>query len=265
MQSMPDLGQALKAFGGLALPTETLVKIQSDYVADAMALWNRVLQPEAAPAPPPGDRRFAAGEWAANPATRFLAEMYLLNARTLLKLAQSIDGDPKTQARVRFAVLQWIDAAAPSNYLALNPDAQKKAIETHGESLMHGLVQLWNDAQRGHLSQTDESAFEVGRNVATSPGSVIFENELFQLIEYAPLTAKVYERPILFVPPCINKFYILDLQPENSLVAHALSSGHQVFLVSWRNADASVAHKTWDDYMNEGLLAAIDAVQQVSG
>ena len=114
---------------------------------------------------------------------------------------------------------------------------------------MHGLTQLWNDTQRGHLSQTDESAFEVGRNVATTEGAVVFENEFFQLLEYAPLTAKIYERPMLFVPPCINKFYILDLQPENSLIRHTVAEGHRVFVMSWKNAGEEIAQRTWDDYI----------------
>jgi polyhydroxyalkanoate synthase len=258
-----DLADIWKAIAGLKVPAEVLVEAQRDYLVEATAIWNRLLVPGAPPSI--SDRRFASPEWTGNPSGAFLAELYLLNARTLLKLAKAVEGDPKTQARVRFAVLQWIDAAAPSNYLALNPEAQKKAIETSGESLVHGLTQLWNDAQRGHLSQTDESAFEVGRNVATSEGSVIFENELFQLIEYAPLTAKIHERPILFVPPCINKFYILDLQPENSVIRHSVAEGHRVFLISWRNAREDIAQRTWDDYIEDAVLRAIAIVQEVSG
>jgi polyhydroxyalkanoate synthase len=258
-----DLADVWKAIAGLKLPAEVLAEAQRAYLVEATAIWNRLLVPGAAPSI--GDRRFASPEWTGNPSGAFLAELYLLNARTLLELAKAVEGDPKTQARVRFAVLQWIDAAAPSNYLALNPEAQKKAIETKGESLVHGLTQLWNDAQRGHLSQTDESAFEVGRNVATSEGSVIFENELFQLIEYAPLTAKIHERPILFVPPCINKFYILDLQPENSVIRHTVAEGQRVFLISWRNAREDIAQRTWDDYIENAVLRAIAIVQEVSG
>jgi polyhydroxyalkanoate synthase len=258
-----DLADVWKAIAGLKVSAEVLVAAQRDYLVEATAIWNRLLVPGAAPSI--GDRRFASPEWAGNPSGAFLAELYLLNARTLLELAKAVEGDPKTQARVRFAVLQWIDAAAPSNYLALNPEAQKRAIETKGESLVHGLTQLWNDAQRGHLSQTDESAFEVGRNVATSEGSVIFENELFQLIEYAPLTAKIHERPILFVPPCINKFYILDLQPENSVIRHTVAEGQRVFLISWRNAREDIAQRTWDDYIENAVLRAIAIVQEVSG
>jgi polyhydroxyalkanoate synthase len=183
----------------------------------------------------------------------------------MLQMAESIEGDEKTRQRIRFAVQQWMDAAAPSNYLALNPEAQRKALETKGESIGQGLKQLWNDIQQGHVSQTDESVFEVGRNVATSEGSIVFENELFQLIEYKPLTAKVYERPMLFVPPCINKYYILDLQPDNSLIRYTVEQGHRVFVVSWRNADESIAQFTWDQYIEDAAIRAIRVVQEIGG
>ena len=265
MQSTGDIGEALKALGSLGLPQGALANLQADYLAGAMAVWNRVLQPGEVPAGGSTDRRFAASAWSATPGSAFLAEMYLLNARTLLGMAEGLEADEKTKARVRFAVLQWIDAASPSNYLALNPEAQKKAIETQGESLAVGMRQLWNDVQQGHLSQTDESAFEVGRNVATSAGSVVFENELFQLLEYKPLTAKVHERPLLIVPPCINKFYILDLQPENSLIRHSVAEGHRVFVVSWKNAGEEIAQRTWDDYIENAAIRAIGLAQDISG
>ena len=137
--------------------------------------------------------------------------------------------------------LRCASGLSPSNFLALNPEAQRKALDTKGESIAQGLAHLWGDVQQGHVSQTDESVFEVGRNVATTEGSVVFENELFQLLEYKPLTAKVHERPMLFVPPCINKYYILDLQPDNSLIRYTVGQGHRVFVVSWRNPDASIA------------------------
>jgi polyhydroxyalkanoate synthase len=259
------LGDAWKALSGLAVPPDALTKLQSEYLADAVCLWNRVLQPRGGPVAKLADRRFAASEWAASAAASFSAEMYLLNSRTLLRLAEEVQGDEKTKARVRFAVLQWIDAASPSNFLALNPEVQKRAVDTQGESIGQGLRQLWNDVQQGHLSQTDESAFEVGRNVATSEGSVVFENELFQLVEYKPLTAKVYERPILFVPPCINKFYILDLQPENSLIRHTVVEGHRVFVLSWKNAKDDIAQRTWDDYIENAAIRAIGLVREITG
>jgi len=259
-----ELAEVWKSLASIGIPADALAAAQRDYLSEATTVWNRLLMP-AGEAPLLSDRRFASPDWAANPSSAFLAEMYLLNARALLRLAKSVDADAKTQARIRFAVLQWIDAAAPSNFLALNPEAQKKAIETNGESLLHGLAQLWDDTQRGHLSQTDESAFEVGRNVATTSGAVIFENEFFQLLEYTPLTAKVHERPILFVPPCINKFYILDLQPENSLIRHTVAEGHRVFVMSWKNAGEEIAQRTWDDYIDGAVLRAIAIVREISG
>ncbi|MEO5882401.1 MAG: class I poly(R)-hydroxyalkanoic acid synthase [Caldimonas sp.] len=264
METTGDIAQA-PALGSFGVPADALSRLQADYLTGATEVWNRVLQPGSAPKAGPSDRRFAASEWSATPGSAYLAEMYLLNARTLLGMVEALQADEKTRSRVRFSVLQWIDAASPSNYLALNPEAQKKAIETQGESLALGLQHLWNDVQQGHLSQTDESAFEVGRNVATTEGSVVFENEFFQLLDYKPLTPKVYERPLLIVPPCINKFYILDLQPENSLIRHAVGEGHRVFVVSWKNAGEEIAQRTWDDYIENAAIKAIDLAQEISG
>ncbi len=263
-QAMGDIWQSVS---GLGLPAEALARLQADYLAQATALWNDALarlQPDGTPAPV-ADKRFAAQAWSGNPAAALAAQTYLLNARTLMQMAEAVQGDAKTRARIRFAVQQWVDAASPANYLALNPEAQAKALATGGQSIGQGLQQLWHDIEQGHLSQTDESVFEVGRNVATSAGAVVFENDLFQLIEYRPLTAKVHERPILFVPPCINKYYILDLQPENSVIRYTVLQGHRVFVMSWRNPDASLAGKTWDDYIEQGPLAAIEVVREITG
>jgi len=265
-------GDMWKSMSGLSLPMERMASLQGDYLKSATDLWNQslvALQPDgrgaAAAAPRLADRRFAGAEWLKNPAAAFNAQLYLLNARTLMQMAESVEGDAKTRARLRFAVQQWIDAASPSNYLALNPEALQKALETKGESIATGMQHLLEDVQKGHVSQTDESVFEVGRNVATTEGAVVFENELFQLIEYKPLTAKVHERPMLFVPPCINKYYILDLQPDNSVVRYTVEQGHRLFVVSWRNPDESLVDKTWDDYIEGGPIAAIRAVQAISG
>jgi len=267
-----NVGEVWKAMAGLKLPLPALTEVQSEYLKQATDLWNqsllRLQAPEPGKSPAKGavtDRRFAGQDWEANASAAYLAQMYLLNARTLMQLAEQVEGDEKTKQRIRFAVQQWIDAASPSNYLALNPEAQRKALETKGESIAQGLQHLWKDVQQGHVSQTDMSMFEVGRNVATTEGSVVFENELFQLLEYKPLTAKVHERPMLFIPPCINKFYILDLQPENSLIRYTVEQGHRLFVVSWRNADESMSKLTWDDYIEDGVIKAIDVAQQISG
>ena len=263
------IGGMLKSIQGLSLPMPQLAQIQTDYIRNATEMWNQSmqrLQGEAAAKPGSfGDKRFTGSEWLSNPAAAMTAQMYLLNARTLMQLAESVQGDAKSRARIRFAVQQWIDAASPSNFLALNPEALKKALDTKGESIAQGMQQLLQDLRKGHVSQTDESAFELGRNVAVTEGSVVFENELFQLIEYKPLTAKVHERPMLFVPPCINKFYILDLQPENSVIRYTVEQGHRTFVLSWRNPDESMVNMTWDDYIEKGPITAIRTVQAIAG
>ena len=263
-----DLGGIVPADGKSALPTSSPLKfeqdklkqLQSQYLEEAAALWNGSLKGGA----PLKDRRFAAEAWSQNPVASFTAGTYLLNARTLMGLAEAVDADAQTQNRIRFAVEQWVAATAPSNFLAFNAEAQQKAIETQGESLAKGMQNLMHDMQQGHVSMTDESLFEVGKNVATTEGAVVFENEFFQLIEYKPLTAKVYEKPFLLIPPCINKFYILDLQPTNSFIRYAVGEGHRTFVVSWRNPDESMAKKTWDDYIEQGAIEAIAQVQALT-
>ena len=266
LQSFQQMGAggagATSIAAPLKIPADKLKQVQQQYLEQAKELWNQGLQASTLAAT---DKRFSGEGWQSNPVAAFSAANYLLNARTLMELAESVDADEKTRNRVRFGVEQWLAAMAPSNYLAFNAEAQKKAIETKGESIAKGLKNLVNDLRQGHVSMTDESLFEVGRNVATTEGAVVFENDLFQLIEYKPLTGKVYERPFLLIPPCINKFYILDLQPENSLVRYAVAQGHRTFVVSWRNPDDSLAQKTWDDYVEDGAIEAISVTQQISG
>ena len=263
------MGNMMKSLTGLSLPMPQLAQIQSDYISNATEMWNQSLQglqgDVAAGAKKVADKRFAASEWQTNPAAAMTAQMYLLNARTLMQMAESVEGDAKTKARIRFAVQQWVDASSPSNFLALNPEALKKALDTKGESIAQGMQHLLADLRKGQVSQTDESVFELGRNVAATAGTVVFENELFQLIEYKPLTAKVHEKPMLFVPPCINKFYILDLQPDNSVIRYTVEQGHRTFVMSWRNPDESMVNTTWDDYIEKGPIAAIRTVQAITG
>ena len=254
MPSLPHLPELM-----VSVPPAKMQALQQQYLQDMTALLQG-----AGPATG-GDRRFAAPAWAENPYASLAASTYLLNARFLMQLAEAVQADEKTRARIRFAVEQWVAASAPSNYLAFNAEAQQKAIATKGESIAKGLQNLLHDLGQGHVSMTDESRFEVGQNVATSEGAVVYENELFQLIEYKPLTDKVYERPFLLVPPCINKYYILDLQPENSLIRYAVAQGHRTFVVSWRNPDESLGHKTWDNYIEDALIQAIHVTQEIGG
>jgi polyhydroxyalkanoate synthase len=172
--------------------------------------------------------------------------------------------DARGKAQMDFALRQVIDATNPANCLATNPEAMQAALDSGGASLVEGARLFLADLAKGRISMSDDGAFEVGRNVATSPGSVVFENELMQLVQYAPSTAKVHKRPLVIVPPCINKFYILDLQPANSLVAHAVAQGHTVFLVSWRNVSAEQGHLGWDDYIEQGVLRALDVSRSIA-
>jgi polyhydroxyalkanoate synthase subunit PhaC len=270
---------ALESFGGLAsgaampqlpvlpgLPQITfdsakLAELQQAYIREAAELWNLSLAANFAAS----DKRFSSNAWGENCVSAYSAAMYLLNARTLLGMVDAAQSDAKTKARLRFAVEQCMAASAPSNFMALNAEAQKKAIETKGESIAKGMQNLLHDIQQGHVSMTDETVFEVGKNVATTQGAVVFQNELFQLIEYKPLTKQVYERPFLVVPPCINKFYILDLQPDNSLVRYLVEQGHRTFVVSWRNPDESLEDKTWDDYIGQGAIEALRVVKEITG
>ncbi|OIN91708.1 MAG: class I poly(R)-hydroxyalkanoic acid synthase [Comamonadaceae bacterium CG1_02_60_18] len=263
-----DLGQAAAPLLGtqaqapkITFDAQKLQALQQRYLQEAGELWAQSLQGQLKIS----DRRFADPAWSANPMAAFTAALYLLNAKTLMQLVDAVQTDAKTRARLRFTVEQLNAATAPSNFMLFNAEAQKKAIETKGESISKGIQNLLHDMQQGHVSMTDESVFTVGKNVATTEGAVVFENDFFQLIEYKPLTDKVYETPFLMVPPSINKYYILDLQPENSLVRYAVAQGHRTFIVSWRNPDASMAKATWDDFIEHAIIKAISVTQEVTG
>lgn len=255
-----SLARILKDFGGGIAPAK-LESIRDEYLQRAGKLWQDFV---AGKTPELHDKRFAATEWQGHPVSAFSAASYLLNSEFMMALADAVEAPPRDRQKIRFAVQQMVDAMSPANFLATNPEAQKKMIETNGESLTKGLANMLADLQKGRISQSDESAFDVGRNVATTPGQVVFENELFQLIQYAPSTQKVHAVPLLMIPPCINKFYILDLQPENSLVRYVVEQGNTVFMVSWRNPDSSLAKYTWDDYVEHGAIRAIDVVRDIS-
>jgi polyhydroxyalkanoate synthase len=173
--------------------------------------------------------------------------------------------DAAAKERARFAARQWVDAMSPANFAATNPVVVRAALDTRGESLTRGLANLLADAHKGRISQTDESAFAVGRNLAITPGDVVYENELIQLIQYRPASAEVAKRPLVMIPPCINKYYILDLQPENSFVGHAVASGHTVFMVSWRNVGPEQGHLGWDDYLELGVFRALRLAREIAG
>jgi polyhydroxyalkanoate synthase len=244
------------------LPPQKLAELQSEYLERFQRLLGSGAE-HAAPAL--ADKRFAHETWHDNGPFTWTAAVYLLNAEFLRRMAEAVEGDRQVRERIRFVTQQWVDMLSPSNFIATNPEVQRKLVETNGESLRVGLDNLLADLQKGKLSQTDDEAFEVGRNVATSRGAVVFQNELIQLIQYEPTTPRVGERPLLMVPPCINKFYIMDLQPDNSLVQFAVGRGYTVFMVSWRNPGPELGHLTWDDYLEKGLFAAIRVSREIAG
>ncbi len=247
---------------------QTLLDLQGRYMQEQMNLWMRAFQPEpkgAEPARPAPDKRFSAPEWNDLPLFRYYRDSYLLTSQMMMQAVEEADMDDETKRRMRFFMRQYLDAAAPSNYLATNPEALKAALESGGKSVEEGMKNLVADMEKGRISMTDEAAFEVGRNIATTKGAVVFENDLIQLIQYDPLTPKVHKRPLVMVPPCINKYYIMDLQPENSLVRYAIEQGHTVFMVSWRNVKPPLDKLTWDDYLEMGVMAAIDEAIAITG
>ncbi len=247
---------------GVAMAPETIEQLKNEYMASFGTLWQDFLNGKA---PAVADRRFSSSAWQGNAMSAFNAASYLLNAKFLTAMAEAVETAPQQKQKIRFAVQQIVDAMSPANFLATNPEAQQKLIDTKGESLTKGLANMLADMNKGHISLSDESAFEVGRNLATTEGQVVYEHPLFQLIQYQPLSDNVHSRPLLMVPPCINKYYILDLQPENSLVRYAVEQGNTVFLISWRNPDQSLAKTSWDDYVDEGVIKAIHTVQDISG
>lgn len=259
MAEMP-VSDVLKDIGAKIDPG-ALARLQNEYMQEFGRLWQDFALSKL---PELNDKRFSATDWHNHAMHSYSAASYLLNARFLMAIAEAVEAPQKIKQKISFAVQQMIDAMSPANFLVTNPEAQSKLIESKGESLARGISQMLADMQKGRISQTDESAFEVGKNVATTAGKVVFENRLFQLIQYTPLTKTVHQRPLLMIPPCINKYYILDLQPENSLVRYAVEQGHMVFLVSWANPDESMSEVTWDDYIEDGAIKAFEVVRAIS-
>jgi len=242
-----------------------LALVQQNYLQQMGALWVNSAFGSGPVQPAKGDRRFASEEWKKSPYHEFLKQSYLVNARYVNDLIERASLDDRTRARMRFFARQILDALSPSNYLATNPQVIRRAMETGGDSVATGVRNLLEDLGKGRISMTDEQAFEVGRNLAITPGSVVFENELLQLIQYQPLTETVGERPLILIPPSINKFYVFDLQPANSFVRYAVEQGNTVFIVSWRNVMVEQGHLTWHDYLTEGIMRAIDVAREITG
>lgn len=262
--------EILEALGaGLSHDTRQWTELHAHYAQRQLDLWMRLLSGRLADEDeqPPPDRRFRAPEWKENPFFDYLRRSYLLNSEWMLKSAESSRLEPQAKKKLLFFTRQYLDALCPANFPATNPESLKLAADTEGESTARGLRNFLADWEKGRISMTDESAFQVGRNLAITPGSVVYQTPLFQLIQYAPTTDKVYRHPLLMVPPFINKYYILDLQPDNSFVRHLVSQGHTVFLISWRNIPpgSELGRATWEDYMEQVVFKAMDAALAITG
>jgi len=238
--------------------------LHASFVEQQSKLWSTLLAGGNASLVEGDDRRFSSREWRENPYYNYLRQSYLLASKYIEQMVDSAPLDAQAKERARFAARQWIDAMCPVNFAATNPAALRAALESQGETLTRGMANLLADARKGRISQTDETAFELGRNIAVTPGEVVYENDLIQLIQYAPRTAEVAKRPLVMIPPCINKYYILDLQPENSLVGYAVDSGHTVFMVSWRNVGPEQGHYGWDDYLELGIFTPLRVAREIT-
>ncbi|HEU4960412.1 MAG TPA: class I poly(R)-hydroxyalkanoic acid synthase [Sphingomonas sp.] len=242
----------------------TLERAQS-FWADSMKLWQRFLDPEAQEEEGKPDRRFQAPEWRDNPVFDWIRQSYLLIADHILRGVDALEGlDPKQKEQVRFAARNFVEAMSPSNFPATNPLVIQKTIETRGENLLKGLANMLADMGRGQLTHTDATAFEVGRNLATTPGKVVKRTPLYELIQYAPATETVLKTPLVIFPPWINRFYILDLNPAKSFIKWAVDQGLTVFVVSWKSADATMKRVVWDDYVS-AQIDAIDSIRDTLG
>ena len=277
MQDAFAIGQTFMEFAGqMAANPARFMEAQTTLWTQYANLWqstmDRMVGQEAEPvaAPEPGDRRFKDQEWSDNVVFDYIKQSYLLTSGWLKDQAHDAEGlDDHTAHRIDFYTRQFVDAMSPTNFVATNPQVLRETIESKGENLLHGLSNMLNDLEKGHgslrISQTDLDAFEVGGNIAVTEGKVVYQNDLMQLLHYAPLTETQFDKPLLIVPPWINKFYILDLKPENSFIRWATEQGHSVYVISWVNPTGDLRKKDFSSYMLEGPLAAVEAIKQDVG
>jgi polyhydroxyalkanoate synthase len=264
VEGKPEKDQKKSSFAAAA-------GLQQQYWLPVLDFWRGFLNGKSTPGveasgrAPRGDRRFKDEVWGHSPYYDLLKQTYLQGSKQLSDFVDQAQVDEKSRLQLRFYARQFIDAMSPSNFPATNPEVIRAAIKTRSKSLTDGMQNLIDDLQKGRITRVDETAFEVGRNLAVTPGAVVFENKLIQLIQYTPQTEQVEKTPLLVVPPCINKYYLLDLGAGNSFVEYAVAQGHQVFLISWRSAVAETQNLTWDDYLTLGPLQAIDVVREITG
>lgn len=274
MMDSEKLAQLLSK--GVKVDTATLFSKQMSFMNQQAELWQSATKALLGTKVDPvvseerGDRRFNDSEWSENPVYNYLKQSYLLNSNMMQEMVNSLHfDDPKAEEQIKFYTRQYINSVSPTNNALTNPEVCRDILESKGENLIKGLQNFMQDLQQSpaealRVSQTDADAFTLGENLAYTPGDVIYQNDLIQLIQYKATTKKVHEVPLLFIPPFINKFYVLDMDEQKSLVKWAVEQGHTVFVISWINPDASLSHKGFNDYMKEGPIAALDVIEQVT-
>lgn len=250
-------------FAGFWQNAGQVTQWQNQLMQQQMAAWQQMLG-QSPDTPPVKDKRFAAPEWEQYPFFNYVRHSYLATSRWLMDLVEKTQADDDKKERMRFFTKQFIDAMSPSNFALTNPEVLKLAVDSKGESLVEGMKNMLEDLQKGYITMTDETKFEVGKNMAITPGQVVFENDVMQLIQYTPTTAEVYERPLLVIPPCVNKYYLMDMQPENSLIRYLVSEGYTTFLISWRSATEDMKCFTWEDYLTKGIFKASEVVKSIT-
>ncbi len=267
-EMMKEFNKAWSAWTTKSLENpKAWMELINHYQKEQINLWMKMLGVKGATdtLADPGDRRFSAKDWQDNPVFDYLKQSYLVASKMLVDAADNTNLDEENQKKLKFYTRYFIDAMSPTNFAATNPEVIRQAIESKGQSLIDGLKNLLADMEKGRISMTNEAAFQVGKNLATTKGAVVFENELIQLIQYSPTTENVNSIPVIIVPPCINKFYILDLQENNSFVKYCVDQGNTVFLISWINPESTHSEYSWDDYISLGVLKAFDVVKEISG
>src|SRR5260370_36874799 len=263
-------------YAGMAADPSVVATLSLNLWADYLRLWQSSwmklfgMAPQPVAEPAKGDYRFKDEDWSTNFLFDVIKQSYLIAARHIQQAVSSVEGlSGDSEKKVAFFTRQYVDALAPSNFLLTNPEVLRETLSSGGQNLVRGLNNLLADIEKGggqlRISMTDENAFQLGKNVATTPGKVVFRNDLMQLIQYQPMTTEVYKRPLVIIPPWINKYYILDLREKNSFIRWAVQQGHTVFVLSWVNPDARLAQTCFEDYMLEGPLAALDAVEKATG
>lgn len=242
------------------------IRAISDYQQAQLNLWRNLFTGNQAAVvdAPRGDRRFQAEEWSTNPVFSYIKQSYLLTSKLLNEMASNARLSDGEQRKLEFYTQQYIDAMSPTNFAVTNPEVLQQVLDSKGQSLIDGLKNLLADIDKGRISMTDEAAFSLGENLAATEGAVVFQNDMFQLLQYKPTTEQVSERPLLIVPPSINKFYVLDLQEHNSFVGYCVEQGQTVFMISWVNPNAEQSHLSWDDYVGNGVIKAIEVVREIT-